>query len=154
MIVPMKLVTLLCLERDRTAAVDALAGLELMQLCKTALPSTQDVAALSAQLNDCERVLGIVRSAPAVKNAPAAPEVSDDDLVGYASGLISGKATDLKEQERLQHDVNLLAPWGEFDRAAIANLQAKGLFFWAPKSLQMVIAAMKVKDAYSLEGKL
>ena len=28
------------------------------------------------------------------------------------------------------------------------------LFFWAPKSLQMVIAAMKLKDAYSLQGKL
>ena len=26
--------------------------------------------------------------------------------------------------------------------------------FWAPKSLQMVIAAMKLEDAYSLEGKL
>ena len=26
--------------------------------------------------------------------------------------------------------------------------------FWAPKSLQMVIAAMKSKEAYSLEGKL
>ena len=26
--------------------------------------------------------------------------------------------------------------------------------FWAPKSLKMVIAAMKLKDAYSLEGKL
>ena len=26
--------------------------------------------------------------------------------------------------------------------------------FWAPKSLQMVAAAMKLKDAYSLEGKL
>ena len=26
--------------------------------------------------------------------------------------------------------------------------------FWAPKSLQMVTAAMKVKDAYSLEEKL
>ena len=26
--------------------------------------------------------------------------------------------------------------------------------FWAPKSLQMVTAAMKWKDAYSLEGKL
>ena len=26
--------------------------------------------------------------------------------------------------------------------------------FWAPKSVQMVIAAMKFKDAYSLEGKL
>ena len=28
------------------------------------------------------------------------------------------------------------------------------LFFWAPKSLQIVIAAMKLKDAYSLERKL
>ena len=27
-------------------------------------------------------------------------------------------------------------------------------YFLAPKSLQMVIAAMKLKDAYSLEGKL
>ena len=27
------------------------------------------------------------------------------------------------------------------------------LFFWAPKSLQMVTAAMNLKDAYSLEGK-
>ena len=26
--------------------------------------------------------------------------------------------------------------------------------FWAPKSLQMMIAAMKLEDTYSLEGKL
>ena len=31
---------------------------------------------------------------------------------------------------------------------------ASDLFFGAPKSLQMVIAAMKLKDVYSLEGKL
>ena len=32
--------------------------------------------------------------------------------------------------------------------------QCQTLFFWALKSLQMVIAAMKLKEAYSLEGKL
>ena len=32
--------------------------------------------------------------------------------------------------------------------------QCQTLFFWAPKSLQMVTAAMKLKDAYYLEGKL
>ena len=32
--------------------------------------------------------------------------------------------------------------------------QCQTLFWGAPKSLQMVIAAMKSKDAYSLEGKL
>ena len=30
----------------------------------------------------------------------------------------------------------------------------KTLFFWAPKSLQMVTAAMKLKDVYSLEEML
>ena len=33
-------------------------------------------------------------------------------------------------------------------------VQCQTLFFWAPKSLQMVIAAMKLKDACYLEGKL
>ena len=32
--------------------------------------------------------------------------------------------------------------------------QCQTLFWGAPKSLQIVIAAMKLKDAYSLEGKL
>ena len=32
--------------------------------------------------------------------------------------------------------------------------QCQTLFFWAPKSLQMVTAAMKLKDVYSLERKL
>ena len=32
--------------------------------------------------------------------------------------------------------------------------QCQALFWGAPKSLQMVITAMKLKDSYSLEGKL
>ena len=32
--------------------------------------------------------------------------------------------------------------------------QCQTLFWGAPKSLQMVIAAMKLKDTYSLEGKV
>ena len=32
--------------------------------------------------------------------------------------------------------------------------QCQTLFFWAAKSLQLVTAAMKLKDAYSLEEKL
>ena len=32
--------------------------------------------------------------------------------------------------------------------------QCQTLFLWVPKSLQIVTVAMKLKDAYSLEGKL
>ena len=38
--------------------------------------------------------------------------------------------------------------------ASCPNTSWLTLFFWAPKSLQMVIATTKLKDAYSLEGKL
>ena len=39
----------------------------------------------------------------------------------------------------------------ERDRETVETVS---LFFWAPKSLQMVIAAMKLKDAYSLVEKI
>ena len=40
----------------------------------------------------------------------------------------------------------------EIDEETVETSQT--LFFWAPKSLQMVTAAMKLKDTYSLEGNL
>ena len=40
----------------------------------------------------------------------------------------------------------------EIDRETVETVST--LFSWAPKSLQMVTAAMKLKDAYSLEEKL
>ena len=40
-----------------------------------------------------------------------------------------------------------ITPW-EIDGETVADF-----IFWAPKSLQMVIASTKLKDAYSLEGK-
>ena len=42
-------------------------------------------------------------------------------------------------------------PW-EIDGETVETVS--DFIFWAPKSLQMVIAAMKLKDTYSLEGKL
>ena len=39
-------------------------------------------------------------------------------------------------------------------RSGICETQCQTLFLGAPKPLQMVTAVMKLKDAYSLEGKL
>ena len=40
----------------------------------------------------------------------------------------------------------------EIDRETVETVS--DLFWGAPKSLQIMIGAMKLKDAYSLEGKL
>ena len=44
-----------------------------------------------------------------------------------------------------------ITPW-EIDGETVETVS--DFIFWAPKSLQMVSAAMKLKDAYSLEEKL
>ena len=44
-----------------------------------------------------------------------------------------------------------ITPW-EMDGETVETVS--DFIFWAPKSLQMVIAAMKLKDTYSLEEKL
>ena len=42
--------------------------------------------------------------------------------------------------------------WWEIDGETVETVQ--DFIFWAPKSVQMVTAVTKLKDAYSLEGKL
>ena len=44
----------------------------------------------------------------------------------------------------------LISSW-EIDRETVGTVS--DFIFWAPKSLQMVTEAMKLKDVYSLEGK-
>ena len=63
-----------------------------------------------------------------------------------------------KESEKVGLKLNIqktkIMASGPITSWQIDGKQWLTLFFGAPKSLQMVIAVMKLKDAYSLEGKL
>ena len=71
--------------------------------------------------------------------------------------LMKGK----EESEKVRLKLNIqktkimasgpITPW-EIDGETVETVS--DFIFWAPKSLQMVTAAMKLKDAYSLEEKL
>ena len=51
------------------------------------------------------------------------------------------------------HKMKIMAS-GPITSSEIYVKTVSDFIFWAPKSLQMVTAAMKLKDAYSLEVKL
>ena len=78
----------------------------------------------------------------------------------YALQKIKLKTTD-KESEKVGLNLNIqktkIMASGPITSWQIDGKQWKQcqtLLFWDPKSLQMVTAAMKLKEAYSLEGKL
>ena len=60
-----------------------------------------------------------------------------------------------EEREKVGLKLNEIQKTKIMASGPITSWQIDGLtlFFWAPKSLQMVTAAMKLKDACFLEGK-
>ena len=63
-----------------------------------------------------------------------------------------------EESEKVGWKLNIqktkIMAFGPITSWEIDGETVSDFIFWSPKSLQMVIAAMKLKDAYSLEEKL
>ena len=68
--------------------------------------------------------------------------------------LMKGKEESEKVDLKLNIQKTKIMASGPTTSWEIDGETVSDLFFWGPKSLHMVIAAMKLKDAYSLEGKL
>ena len=83
----------------------------------------------------------------------------DTTLMAESEEELKSLLMNVKEQSRkvgLKFNIQKMKimPSGPITSWEIDGKQWQTLFFWGPKSLQMVTAAMKLKDAYSLEGKL
>ena len=82
----------------------------------------------------------------------------DSTLMAESEELKSLLMKVKKESEKVDLKLNIqktkIIATGSITSWQIDGKQWLTLFFWAPKSLQMVTAAKKLKDAYSLEGKL
>ena len=70
--------------------------------------------------------------------------------------LIKVKEESEKVGSKLNIQITRILAFGPISSWQIdaETMETETLFFWAPKSLQMVTAAMKLKDSFSLEGKL
>lgn len=127
MIVPMKVITLLCMEQDKENALSRLGGLALMQLSPSAAPATEDVSKLAARVSALEKICGFVMSAPAVKNASAVQIPQGRTVAQYVQEQIDTIAATSKQLEQLGREYDALAPWGEFDPSLLADLRKRGV---------------------------
>ena len=85
----------------------------------------------------------------------------DTTLMAESEEELKNLLMKVKESEKVGLKLNiqktkimasgLITSW-EIDGETVETVA--DFIFWAPKSLLMVIAAMKLKDTYSLEGKL
>ena len=76
---------------------------------------------------------------------------SEEELISLLMKVKGEWKSWLKAQHSENEEYGPITSW-EIDGETVETVT--DFIFWAPKSLQIVIAAMKLKDAYSLEGKL
>ena len=76
---------------------------------------------------------------------------SEEELKSF---LMKVKEESEKVGLKLTIQKTKITAFGSITSWEIDGETVAGFIFWAPKSLQTVIAVMKLKDTYSLEGKL
>ena len=82
----------------------------------------------------------------------------DTTLMAESEEELKSFLMKVKESEKVHLKLNIqktkIMASGPITLWEIDGEKVSDFIFWAPKSLQMVTAAMKLKDAYSLERKL
>ena len=121
MIVKMKDVTLLCLERDRNGALEALRDLGVMHVKQLGRVDSPDVADLTAKVANTVKVHNILSG----RNASGTPEstVEPEKLVTDALRYLDEEATVAKQRENLLKEVEKLEPWGDFEPELLRKLR-------------------------------
>jgi len=107
------------------------------------------------------RNTGLEEAQAGIKNLRYADDTHTDEttLMTESEEELKGLLMKVKEESekvglKLNFQKTKIMASGPITSWQIHGKQCQTLFFWAPKSLQMVTIAMKLKDAYSLEGKL
>ncbi|MGD9873701.1 MAG: V-type ATP synthase subunit I [Kiritimatiellia bacterium] len=121
MIVPMKKVTILCLDHAKDETLEALRALGTVHLTHLQLPEGEDVDKARARLTYVQRALEILPHHPqkAISGKTA-------DEVVTALWVLIHEQKDLKEKlAHLKHEKMRVEPYGNFDPESIRKL-AKG----------------------------
>ncbi len=128
MIIPMKKVSLLCLEQDKSEALEQLRKLGLMQLIPAAPPESADIAVLTKSVADAVRAEMLIQSAEKTKHVSAHPCKDGAEVVRRTLELAERHAEAAKKLDVLERQEEQLAPWGEFDPSALEQLRKDGVY--------------------------
>jgi V/A-type H+-transporting ATPase subunit I len=141
MIVPMKKITMLCLDSDQARAVSSLQDLGLIHIEPLQPPENSDVAAIRARretLGATQAIL-LAWADPQVKPSPPLPPHRLDETINRVRAL-DGERRELKLQiEAVRTEIARWEPFGHFDLRQIqaladTGIRVKLLFIPGPKS--------------------
>ena len=125
MIVKMKKITLLCVESDRTSALEQLRELGIMHVDHRTRVESENVSASEQTLNDIAAVYNILSGLKAERKTVSSR--SGEEVYLQASGLIRRQDALEKQIEEREREIDELEPWGDFSPEMAEKLSARGI---------------------------
>lgn len=123
MIIPMKSLTLLCLDADRDRALEALRELGVVHLVPVAAADNRSVDEARARAAHIRRVVEVL---PAKPGQP--PSGQPGDLVVERAWHLLQQKRELEEAlADVRQERHRIAPYGNFDPEAVRELKARGV---------------------------
>lgn len=127
MIVPMKKINLLCLEHERTAALEKLRELGIMHVDIAVKPESESVNVLEQSLQDTAKLYNILTGFK-TKNQDIPAGLTGKEILKKGLELLE-KQNDLeKERELLIRDLDTLSKWGDFQPKLLDTLAKNGIY--------------------------
>ena len=133
MIVPMKKVTLLCLESQKVSALEKLRDLGMMQLDITGKAESEESQKTGKAFQDAKQVYNLLESYAGKKIGKKdlkIPEISGEEAVRQTLELIEQKAALEKSCDSLQRTLEKLVNWGNVDFQQIQTLKDSGVYVY------------------------
>lgn len=128
MIVKMKKISLLCLESDRTNAMEQLRDLGIMHVSLDSKVETQAVLSLEHTLGDVAQTANILAGFKDDKHsAQEGTSLSGKEVFELASEKLERKSVLEKELLSLNKSIEQLSPWGDFKSETLASLKESGV---------------------------
>ncbi|MCK5843211.1 MAG: hypothetical protein KAG97_00805, partial [Victivallales bacterium] len=128
MIVKMLKITLLCLKNERELALERLRDIGAMHIDSAPIADTDDRSESSAKLAVLEKAMLVAESIKGVVASEVDSEMSPDALAESLISLSDEKNKELKKEEELHSNRDLIAPWGDFSPRTLEDIREKGVF--------------------------
>ena len=149
MIVKMKKITLLCVESERTAALEQLRELGIMHVVHETRVESESVDVSARDLDEISQVCTILSGIET--KSDAASDRSGKEVFEEAAGLIR-KQEELKKQiSERELDIAALEPWGDFDPEAVKKLAAAGIFVQFCKTYRNTFRKLELPEGAAVE---
>ena len=125
MIVKMKKITLLCVESERTAALERLRELGIMHVCHETRVESKRITVSEQELGAITKVYNILAGRKSDSREKSA--LSGEAVFRQAQEIIAQQDALVKEEDEVARDIETLLPWGDFDPAGAARLASDGV---------------------------